>query len=141
MKSRGQQKFKVRSYIETNLFRESRERPPKSAKLVVDVDMGSTPGGGDFRIYLLSANRERSSWILWLNREDENGAYTQYFRIATGRPYRGHPARFAAEQLLTKTWQDERDMCGWVPPEALVLNAGLLNQGDVRRIKLTVFGE
>jgi len=90
--------------------------------------MGSGPGSGDFRIYLLSTNRERSLWILWLMGENEKPLYC---RIATGRPYRGSPAKFAAERLLTKSWQDERDTEGWHPPEALVLNAGLLNREDI----------
>jgi hypothetical protein len=147
MKSRNLQRFKVQSYIGTDIALpgETGERPPRSAKLVVDLDMGSHPGGGDFRIYLLSTNRERSLWILWLNVEDENGNYTQYSRIATGQPYRGYPAKFAAEQLLIKAWQDERDIEDgpWSsgPPEVLVMNAGLLNKEDIRRIKLTVFGE
>lgn len=37
---------------------------------------------------VVSTNRERSSWTLWLQREDENGE-PLYYRIATGRPYRG----------------------------------------------------
>ena len=147
-KPRTGQHFKVHSYIGTDiaLLGETGERPPRSAKLVADLDMGSTPGSGDFRIYRLSTNRERSSWILWLSGEDENGAYSLHCRIATGRPYRGYPAKFAAEQLLTKAWQEERDIevKTWPdirPPEALVMNAGLLNQEDISRIKLAVFSE
>lgn len=135
--------FKIRSYIGTDiaLIGQTGERPPRSAKLVVDADMGSFPGGGDFRIYRISTNRQRLMWILWRTGEDENGAYTQHARVATGRPYRGYPAKFAAEQLLTKVWQDERDKEEWVPERWFVMNAGLLNQEDINRIKLTVFGE
>jgi hypothetical protein len=142
-KPRTGQRFKMHSYVGTDiaLLGETGERPPRSAKLVADLDLGSTPGSGDFRIYRLSTNRERSSWILWLSGEDENGAYSLHCRIATGRPYRGLSAKFAAEQLLTKAWQDERDKWDWVPPEALVMNAGLLNQEDISGIKLAVFGE
>ena len=130
--------FKAHSRIGTIMSQDrmGKDRPPRSAKLVAELDMGSTPGSGDFRIYLLCTNRERSSWILWLDTEDENGAYNQFVRIATGRPYRGYPAKFAAEQLLTKAWQEERDIeaKAWHdidPAEALVMNAGLLNQEDI----------
>lgn len=135
--------FKVHSRFGTMLSqgRMGRERPPRSAKLVADLDMGSNPASGDFRIYLLCTDRQRSSWNLWLNTGDENGDYTQYFRAATGRPYRGYSAKFAAEQLLTKAWQEERDTCEWVPPDWLVMKAGLLNQEDINRIVLTAFGE
>src|ERR1700722_12459491 len=87
--------------------RDDGELPQRSVKLVADLDMGSTPGAGDFRICLPSTNRERSLWILWLRAGNENPLNC---RIATGRPYRGYPAKFAAEQLLIKSWQDERDM-------------------------------
>lgn len=142
-KPQAGQPFKIHSYIGTDvaLPGETGERPPRSAKLVVDVDMGSYPGGGDFRIYRLCANRKRSMWILWRSGEDEDGAYTQHSRIATGRPYRGYAARLAAKQLLTKAWQDERDREDWRPPSALVMNAGLLDRDDIRQIKQTVFGE
>jgi hypothetical protein len=137
--------FEVQSHIGTDIygFREDGERPPRSAKLVADLDMGSHPGGGDFRKYLLSTNRERSSWILWVEGEDEESSrpHSLYCRAATGRPYRGYPARFAAEQLLIKAWQDERDLWHWVPPEASIMTPGLLSQEDINRIKGIVFGD
>lgn len=140
-KLQTQPEFKIHSYIGTDIaqLREDGERPPKSAKLVANLDMGSGPGSGDFRIYLLSTNRERSLWILWL----KAGDYLEHAccRVATGRPYRGLSAKFAAEQLLIKSWQDERDKEEWFPVDWLVMNAGLLNQEDISRIKLAVFGE
>jgi hypothetical protein len=47
MKSRNLQHFKVHSYIGTDIaqLREDGERPPRSAKMVVDLDLGSSPGG------------------------------------------------------------------------------------------------
>jgi hypothetical protein len=58
-----------------------------------------------------------------------------------GRPYRGYSAKFAAEQLLIKSWQDARDKEGWAPEDWLVMDAGLLNQEDISRIKEAMFGE
>jgi hypothetical protein len=57
--------------------------------------------------------------------------------MATGEPYRGYPARFAAEQLLIRSWQDE----GLRPPYVMVSGEGLLTKQDIQRIKATVFGE
>jgi hypothetical protein len=141
MKPENRQAFEVQSHFE-NLYNDAlyrAERPPRSAKLVVNIDLGSNPGSGDVRIYLLSTNRERSSWILWVRLEDENGKPV-YWRIATGRPYRGYPAKFAAEQLLTKIWQDQADKEGWRPPYTFVIAPGLLTGTDMRRITLTAFG-
>lgn len=132
--------FKVRSHVGTDIaqYHEDGERPPRSGKLVVDLDLGSHPGGGDYRTYLLSTNRPRSLWTLWIRANDWDKPL--YCRVATGQPYRGYPAKFAAEQLLIKSWQDERDKWGWVPAWALVLEPGLLRQEDINRIKLAVFG-
>jgi hypothetical protein len=134
----SRQQFKVKCYTGRQL-REDGERPPRSAKLVVSVDMGSGPGGGDHRSYLLSTNRERSLWVLWLRGDDWE--VPLYCRIATGRPYRGYPARFAAEQLLIKSWQDEHDKEKRLPPYVSVWTTGLLTDEDIRRIKRTVFGQ
>jgi hypothetical protein len=135
------QRFEAHSYVGTDIgqLHEDGERPPRSAKLVVDLDLGSHPGGGDYRTYLLSTNRQRSAWTLWIRGNDWDKPL--YCRIATGRPYRGYPARFAAEQLLIKSWKDARDKEGWHPPWASVFEPGLLNHEDVDRIKLAVFGE
>jgi hypothetical protein len=144
MKSENRQYFEVQSYIGTDIADITRgERPPRSAKLVVELDMGGCPGYDLFRGYLLSTNRERSSWILWLegNHPDGYGRPFLYCRMAEGRPYRGYTAKFAAEQLLIKSWQDERDKWGLDRPCGSVLRAGLLKQKDINRIKVTVFGE
>ena len=134
------QPFEAHSYIGSDIaqLREDGKRPPRSAKLVAYLDMGSGPVGGDYRRYLLCTNRERTLWNLWLIGVNEKLLYCE---VAMGQPYRGYPARFAAEQLLIKSWQDERDLEGWHPRKALVMNAGLLNQEDIRRIELAVFGE
>ena len=109
MTSKNRQPFEIQSYIGGDIAepREDGERPPRSAKFVVYLDMGSGPGGGDYRTYLLCTNRERSDWTLWLRCNDYDLGKPLYGRIATGWPYRGYEARFAAEQLLIKSWQDE----------------------------------
>ena len=134
------QPFEAYSYIGSDIaqLREDGERPPRSARLVAYLDMGSGPGGGDYRSYLLCTNCERSLWKLWLVGVNEKPLYCE---MATGEPYRGYPARFAAEQLLIKSWQDGRDLEGWHPRNVLVIDAGLLNQEDIGRIELAVFGE
>jgi hypothetical protein len=134
IKSEDRQPFEVQSYIGSEIaeLREDGERPPRSAKMVAYLDLGSGPGGGDYRTYLLSTNRERSLWILWATATDDSGK-ALYCQIATGRPYRGYPAKFAAEQLLIKSWQDERDLEG-LSDGALVRGEGLLNKEDIHRI-------
>jgi hypothetical protein len=50
-------------------------------------------------------------------------------------------AKFAAEQLLIKSWQGERDEWGLTPPSVHVWKVGLLTKEDINRIKLAVFGK
>lgn len=143
MKSSHRQPFKVESNagqpIEVML--EFDERPPRSAKLVAYIDFGSGPGGGDYRTYLLSTDRERSGWHLWLMVFDDDTGKRIYGRLASGSPYRGYPAKYAAEQLLTKVLEEERDI-GWVEQSPWgVMEAGLLDADDIERIGMTVFAE
>ena len=112
------------------------DRPPRSAKFVVSLDMGSGPGGGDYRTYLLCTDKERSSWNLWM----EYSGHRQYCRIAWGRPYRGIPAERAAELLLTKSWEDERDLEGlYFYGKLCVEGEGLLSAMDIHRIERAVY--
>jgi hypothetical protein len=141
IKSENRQPFEVQSYIGSQFaeLREDGERPPRSAKMVAYLDLGSGPGGGDYRTYLLSTNRERSLWILWATAMHDSGKRL-YCQIATGRPYRGYPAKFAAEQLLIKSWQDEVALAE-ISDRPRVMEEGLLNKEDVHRITMAVFGE
>ena len=138
--------FRVKSETEIAIANrcDGKECPPKSAKLVADLDMGSNPGAGDLRIYSISPNRDRSAWVLWLRREDEDGG-PLYYPIAVGRPYHGYQAKFAAERLLTKCWQLERNDLAerslGPPEDALAMKPGLLTQQDILRIILAVYGE
>jgi hypothetical protein len=112
------------------------DRPPRSAKFVVSLDMGSGPGGGDYRTYLLCTDKTRSYWNLWM----EYSGHGQYCQIAWGEPYRGIPAERAAELLLTKSWEDERDLEGLYSYGKLsVEESGLLTAMDIHRIERGVF--
>ena len=62
-----------------------------------------------------------------------------YCRVAYGSPYRGYRAAYAAEQLLTKSWEDERDLEGLLLSNMVVGEGGLLTDEDIQRIELTVF--
>jgi hypothetical protein len=110
---------------------------------VVDLEIDPNPAGGVYRTYLLSTNRERSAWTLWLKGENPDASRPRflYCPIAIGRPRRGYPAGFAAEQLLIKSWQDERDKWGLAPVKVFIWKSGLLTKQDIHRIKQTVFGE
>ena len=112
------------------------DRPPRSAKFVVSLDMGSGPGGGDYRTYLLCTDKTRSYWRLWM----EYSGHGQYCRIAWGEPYRGIPAERAAELLLTKSWEDERDREGlYFYGKLYVEGEGLLTAEDIHRIERAVY--
>ena len=62
-----------------------------------------------------------------------------YCRLASGRPYRGYSAKFAAEQLLMRSWQEERDALELECPEVHVCKASLLTEKDINRIAQFVF--
>ena len=140
MKASSGQQFEVQSYIGSEIAEMGYgERPPRSAKFVIELDMGSGPGGGDYRTYLLSSNK-RSGWTLWQMGHDYDTGKPSYCRVAYGWPYRGYPAKHAAEQLLTRVWEDERDQEGF-PSSVVVQKAGLLTAEDIERIELTVFAD
>ena len=56
-----------------------------------------------------------------------------------GSPYRGYPAKYAAEQLLTKVLEDERDIDWVASPPWYIMEPGLLGADDIERIGLAVF--
>jgi hypothetical protein len=139
MKSSQDQRFTIESFAGVDLGQLA-EKPPRSRKLVAYIDFGSGPGGGDYRTYFLSTDKERSAWYLWLMVPDFDTGKRTYGRVAYGSPYRGHPAKYAAKQLLTKTLEDDRDVAWVAPPPWSVMEPGLLDSDDIRRIGLAVFG-
>ena len=60
--------FEAQTYIGSDIaqMRTDGDRPPRSAKLVASVDMGSGPGGVTHRTYLISTDRARKGWTLWI---------------------------------------------------------------------------
>ena len=139
----GPPEFKVRSNIGNDFGQigskeNEGERPPRSAKLVAYIDYGSGPGGGDYRTCLLSTDRTRSGWTLWMVGYDGDTAKRLYCIIAWGKPYRGVPAKTAAQMLVTKSREDERELEG-ASGGALVMTAGLLDDDDIQVIEQSVF--
>lgn len=132
--------FEVESYIGTPMaeFQSDAPRPPRTARMVVAVDMGSGPGGGDYRTYLLSSDQSRSCWILWAKSADYDTGRPVYCRMGSGEPYRGITAKDAAEYLLAITWADEIAE-GWLG-QVLVTEPGLLTAEDVARIERRAHG-
>ncbi len=80
------QNFETQSYIGSDIAQMGYEgeRPPRSARFVVAIDMGSGPGGGDYRTYLLSTDKERSGWTLWQMGHDYDTGKRLYCRVAYG---------------------------------------------------------
>ena len=139
MKSPQDQGFAIETYAGVD-FKHLEGRPPRSAKLVAYIDFGSGPGGGDYRTYFISTDKNRSEWYLWAMVSDDDTGKRTYGMMAWGNPYRGYPSKYAAEQLLTKLLQDERNI-GWLDsPRWKVMEPGLLDSDDIQRIGLTVFG-
>src|SRR4051812_16613944 len=125
-------KLDVECYIGSEIaqMRSNGERPPRSAKLLARVDLGGGPGGGDYRAYFLSSDVERSGWTLWQSGADYDTGKPFYCRVAHGTPYRGVKANDAAEQLLTKAWEYERDLEGSEPQWVIIEEPGLLGLED-----------
>ena len=135
--------FEVQTYIGSDIaqMRTDGDRPPRSAKLVASVDMGSGPGGGDYRTYLISTDRARKGWTLWIRGSDYDTGKSMHCYVAYGWPYRGVSARDAAEVLLAKSWVHERDLYGTWPPWITVQEPGLLTCDDIERIRSAVFDD
>ena len=135
--------FKVEAYAGRDIEQmiEDNERPPRSAKLVAEIDFGSGPGGGDYRTYFLCTDRKRSGWYLWMMLSDYDTGKPVYDNVAFGRPYRGISPKHAAEELLTKLLEDKRDIYEIASGSWYVMEPGLLDAGDIKRIELTVWGE
>ena len=133
--------FKVETYsagVDIEHWIENNERPPRSAKLVAEIDFGSGPGGGDYRTYFLCTDRKRSGWYLWMMVSDDDTGKRIYGNVAFGSPYRGISPKHAAEELLTKLLKDERYI-EWVASGPwYVMEPGLLDADDIKSIELTV---
>jgi hypothetical protein len=133
--------FEVLSFIGSEIAEMGYgERPPRSAKFVASIDMGSGPGGGDYRTYLLSTDKYRSCWTLWREGSDYDSGKRAFCRVAYGTPYRGRSAEYAAARLLTKAWADERDQ-GMLEPHPFVEAEGVLTAAHIERILRQVYDE
>jgi len=76
------------------------ERPPRSAKLVASLDLGSGPGGGDYRKYYICSDKHRTGWALWEMINDYDTGRPIYARRAWGEPYKGYRAVEAAKRAF-----------------------------------------
>jgi hypothetical protein len=113
-------------------------RPGCTSEFVASIDMGSGPGGGDYRTYRLSTDKLKSCSILWEERSDYDSGKRVFCRVACGEPNRGRSAEFAAALFLKKVWEDERD-AGMLEPHLLVEAEGFAEQ--IKRILRTVYDE
>ena len=124
------QPFEAHSYIGSHIaqLREDGKRPPRSAKLVAYLDMGSGPGGGDYRRYLLGTNRERSLWNLWLIGVNE---MLHCDEVTTDPPSRGNPPNLPPKKLPFKSWKIKGIQGDWNPGGPWEIMAGWSNQEDI----------
>src|SRR5258708_39225944 len=115
------------------------ERPPETAEPVASVYLG----GNDYRIYLLSTEKEalgarKSGWTLWQMGHDYDTGEPLFCRIAFGYPYDGSQSALVAERLLTQVLEDELHE-GLLPSPVGVETTGLLSAQDVQRIFAKAF--
>ena len=131
--------FQVQSYIGSEIaqMRRGGERPPRSAQVVASLDMGSGPGGGDYRTYLLSF--DEAGWTLWQEGTDYDTGEPLFCRVAYGWPYQEDELESAAERLLTRVWEDELAE-GTMPSAVGVVAPGLLTEDGIARLALRIFG-
>jgi len=108
------------------------ERPPRSAKLVADLDFGSGPGGGDYRKYYLCSDKHRTGWALWEMINDYDTGRPIYARRAWGEPYKGYPAVEAAKRMMLDCLLAESRL--WEVNEIRACGEGLLGGEDFDRI-------
>lgn len=108
------------------------ERPPRSAKLVASLDMGSGPGGGDYRKYYICSDKHRTGWALWEMINDYDTGRPIYARRAWGEPYKGYPAVEAAKRMMLDCLLAESRL--WEVNEIRVEEDGLLDGNDFDRI-------
>ena len=137
MKSSTKQQFSTTSYAGVGIeqMHEPGTRPPSEAQLVVYLDCGSGPGGGDYRTYFISADKNRSVWELWQMISDYDTGESIYVIVAYGEPFQGYSAKQAAELLLTKSLIDDHDI-EWVSePPWTIMKSGLLEPVDIERIE------
>ena len=127
--------FETSSYVGSDLaqfFREN-ERPPRSAKFVAAIDYD----GYSFAKYWLSTIKDRSGWVLRATSEDGDFG-RMYALMAWGEPYRGIPAKRAAEELLRQVWLDQISLYEYRGPSMAVDAEGLLTKADIRRIEASL---
>jgi hypothetical protein len=129
--------FNIQTYIGSDIAQlgPDGERPSWRKLFLVSLDMGSGPGGGDYRSYFLVANRK--GWTLWLMGHDYDSGKPQYCRVAYGWPKTGCPAKEAAKQLLAASWEAEI-LEGRLHTAAAVQKEGLLTSADIEHIETHV---
>lgn len=74
------------------------------------------------------------AWTLWAMANDFDGR-RMYAQLASGTPFRGYTARFAAEQLLIAGWRSELEMWDTDLRGGFVEEEGLLTKSDIKRIE------
>lgn len=116
------------------------EKPPRSALFVASVDMFSQSACNQrFDKYLLSRNRKRSHWILWLGYFDDDMELKWVYMPYALMPCRGVSAKDAATEMLCAIWSEERGRESLSTPFSAVGAAGLLTADDLREIAARVW--
>lgn len=115
------------------------EKPPRSARFVASLDMFSQSACNERSDrYLLSRNRKRSHWILWLGYYSDMENRMQYQPYCL-LPCQGIDAAAASRKMLELAWIEEKLRgCLDTPFEAVIAD-GLLKVDDLREIAARVW--
>lgn len=116
------------------------EKPPRSARFVASLDMFSQSACNERSDrYLLSRNRKRSHWILWLGYFDDNMEMKWVYLPYAIRACGGTDAAAAAREMLEAAWHEEKRR-GWLDtPFEAVIDDGLLKVDELREIARRVW--
>ena len=128
------QPFEISNMVGCDFFELAADhgRPPRSAKLVASLDMGSGPGGGDYRKYYLCSDKHRTGWALWEMINDYDTGRPIFARRAWGEPLKGYPAVETAKRMMLDCLLAESRL--WEVNEIRVEEDGLLDGNDFDRI-------
>jgi len=116
-------------------------KPPRTALYVTTIDLFSmTPWNQRTDKYLVSRNRRRSHWILWLAYIDEMDMKWAYLPYAL-MPCRGVEAKRAAIEMLRAAWAAEHASASLDRTFEAVVNDGLLTVAELKAIAASVWAK
>ncbi len=116
-------------------------RPPRSARLVANLDWSWSPAHYSVSRYWICTDRSRSAWHLWEESPDYDTGKPCFSVAAYGSPYKGIDTREAARQLLTAAWRHEWELYDTPGKGTEVREPGVLSETDIRKIEEDAYSD